>query len=49
VKHLTLALFYVHKWVKEKMAQPIGELEREELALHLAEEEGEEGAEDGCQ
>ena len=49
VEHLTLALFYVRKWVKEKMAQPIGELEREELALHLAEEEGEEEAENRCQ
>ena len=35
VGHLTLALFYVRKWVKEKMAQSIGVLERQELALHF--------------
>jgi hypothetical protein len=34
VEHLTLALFYVRKLVKEKMAMSKGDLEREELALH---------------
>lgn len=34
VERLTLALFYVRKWVKEKMAMSRGDLEREELALH---------------
>jgi hypothetical protein len=47
VEHLTLALFYVRKWVKEKMKQRKEELERENLALEARaegreEEEGEE-------
>ncbi len=35
VEHLTLALFYARKWVKEKMATAQGALEREELELHF--------------
>ncbi len=52
VEHLTLALFHVRKWVKEKMRQSRGELEREELelsleALRLVEAEEEEEEEEG--
>ena len=53
VERLTLALFYVRKWVEEKMAMSRGDLERverEELALHFAaikvEEEKEEEEEE---
>ena len=41
VENLTLALFYVRKWVKEKMRQRREELERENLALEVGAEEGE--------
>ena len=46
VENLTLALFYVLKWVKEKMRQRREELERENLALEAGAEEGEDDEEE---